>query len=75
MKIEASHYDTVEWNPEPIAPGTFINDPQIERNCSTERKDRNFKRLGVIFISNSGKPTEKILGLITAWDIGKIIIL
>ena len=39
MKIEASHYDTVEWNPEPIAPGTFINDPQIERNCSTERKE------------------------------------
>ena len=47
---------------------------EFER-VTRERKDRNFKRLGVIFISNSGKPTEKILGLITAWDIGKINIL
>lgn len=45
---------------------------QFEK-VTRERKDRNFKRLGVIFISNSGKETEKILGLITAWDIGKII--
>lgn len=44
---------------------------EFER-VTRERKDRNFKRLGVIFISNSGKSTEKILGLITAWDIGKI---
>jgi hypothetical protein len=29
------------------------------------------KRLGVIFITNSGKKTEKILGLITAWDVSK----
>lgn len=47
---------------------------EFER-VTRERRDKNFKRLGVIFISNSGKPTEKILGLITAWDIGKINIL
>lgn len=47
---------------------------EFER-VTKERKDRNFKRLGVIFISNSGKSAEKILGLITAWDIGKINIL
>lgn len=29
----------------------------------------NKKRLSVIFITESGKPTEKILGLITAWDV------
>jgi len=37
-----------------------------------ERKGEVSKRLGVIFITNSGKETEKILGLITAWDLGKI---
>ena len=44
---------------------------QFEK-VTRERKEKNFKRLGVIFITNSGKSTEKILGLITAWDIGKI---
>jgi len=28
MKLEASHYDNVEWNPVPIKPGTFINKPK-----------------------------------------------
>lgn len=27
------------------------------------------KRLSVIFITHSGRPTEKILGIITAWDV------
>lgn len=44
---------------------------EFER-VTNEKKAKNFKRLGVIFISDSGKPTEKILGLITAWDLGKI---
>lgn len=44
---------------------------QFEK-VTKERKTANFKRLGVIFLSNSGKETEKVLGLITAWDIGKI---
>lgn len=30
---------------------------------------QNKKRLSVVFITETGKPTEKILGLITAWDI------
>lgn len=29
----------------------------------------NKKRLSVVFITETGKPTEKILGLITAWDV------
>lgn len=28
MKLEASSYDSVEWNPIPIEPGTFINKPK-----------------------------------------------
>lgn len=37
-----------------------------------EKFDNSFKRLGVIFITQTGKKTEKILGLITAWDLAKI---
>jgi len=33
MKLEASHYDTVEWNPAPIEPGTFIKKPQKTYKC------------------------------------------
>ncbi len=29
----------------------------------------NRKRLSVVFLTESGKPSEKILGLITAWDV------
>lgn len=28
MKFEASHYDTVEWNPKPLEPGTAFYKPQ-----------------------------------------------
>lgn len=28
MKLEASHYDTIEWKPIAIDPGTFINKPE-----------------------------------------------
>lgn len=37
-----------------------------------EKAIKEKKRLGVIFITQSGKETEKILGLITAWDLGKV---
>jgi hypothetical protein len=30
------------------------------------------KRLGVLFVTQSGKVGEGILGMITAWDLGKI---
>ncbi len=30
------------------------------------------RRLGVLFVTNTGKPKEKILGVITAWDLPKI---
>jgi len=30
------------------------------------------KRLGVLFVIQNGKEGEGILGLITAWDLGKI---
>ena len=39
----------------------------IEEMFQTELVNR--KRLSVVFITESGKPTEKILGLITAWDV------
>ncbi len=29
-------------------------------------------RIGMIFLTASGKPTEKLLGIITAWDLAKI---
>ena len=29
-------------------------------------------RIGMVFVTNSGKPTEKLLGIITAWDIAGI---
>jgi len=41
-------------------------------NAIKEKINGISKRLGVIFITNSGRESEKILGLITAWDIGKI---
>lgn len=33
MKLEASHYDFVEWNPAPIKPGAFINKPKATYKC------------------------------------------
>jgi CBS domain-containing protein len=30
------------------------------------------RRLGVLFVTQNGKESEKIIGLITAWDLGKI---
>ena len=30
------------------------------------------KRLGVLFVTQNGKEGEGILGMITAWDLGKI---
>lgn len=39
----------------------------------TNEVSRNtFRRLGVIFITKGGTEKEEILGLITAWDLGKI---
>lgn len=34
--------------------------------------DRTFKRLGLILVTQSGNPNEKLLGLITAWDLPRI---
>ncbi|WP_461207592.1 CBS domain-containing protein [Clostridium sp. DL1XJH146] len=34
-----------------------------------QKELNNKKRLSVIFITETGKPTEKLLGLITAWDV------
>jgi len=34
--------------------------------------DRNADRIGLIFVTNSGKKTEKLLGIISAWDIAGI---
>ena len=40
---------------------------EIERMFRKEAK--NHKRIGMIFATENGKDTEKILGIITAWDI------
>lgn len=34
MRVEASHYDFVEWNPKPIKAGTFINKPSRIHKCN-----------------------------------------
>jgi len=28
MKLEASHYDTIEWSPKPLEPGTIFYKPK-----------------------------------------------
>lgn len=38
MKVEASHYDFIEWNPVPIKPGTFINKPKIIYKCKLKNR-------------------------------------
>lgn len=40
MKVQASHYDYVEWNPLPLKPGEFINKPEkrYEVNISEDKK-------------------------------------
>lgn len=38
MKFEASHYDTVDWNPAPIEPGTIINKPERVGKCHLGKK-------------------------------------
>lgn len=38
MILEASHYDSVEWNPSPIKPGTFINKPDKIVKCKLGQK-------------------------------------
>jgi len=34
--------------------------------------DRNADRIGLIFVTASGKPTEKLLGIISAWDMAGV---
>lgn len=36
MIVEASHYDKVEWLPQPMEPGTFINNPHLRKKCSLD---------------------------------------
>lgn len=33
---------------------------------------KNVDRIGLAFVTNSGKPTEKLLGIISAWDIAGV---
>lgn len=40
---------------------------EIEEMFQKEFKDN--KRLAVVFITETGKKTEKLLGLITVWDL------
>ena len=34
--------------------------------------DKNADRIGLVFVTNSGKKTEKLLGIISAWDVAGI---
>jgi predicted sugar kinase len=38
MILEASHYDTVKWDPKPVNPGVFINKPDFIKKCSLSKK-------------------------------------
>ncbi len=48
-----------------VARSTLLSD--VEEIFRKNLKQR--KRVAVVFITETGKPTEKVLGLITAWDI------
>ena len=42
-------------------------------HTATLRKvGKTFQRLGVLFVTEHGRPDEKIIGLITAWDLYKV---
>lgn len=43
MKFEASHYDTVEWNPKPIKAGTVINPIESKKPISITKKEITLK--------------------------------
>ena len=34
---------------------------------------RRADRIGMVFITHSGKPSEKVLGIITAWDVAAFL--
>jgi hypothetical protein len=44
MKFEASHYDTVEWNPVPLEPGKMFYKPQtIAKAKIGDKKEAIFR--------------------------------
>lgn len=48
-----------------ISQNTLLTD--IEDIFSESQK--NAQRIGLLFVTNSGKPTERLLGIISAWDV------
>lgn len=40
--------------------------------ATLEKIGKTFKRLGVLFVTQNGRENEKIIGLVTAWDLQKI---
>ena len=40
---------------------------EIEEVFAEGRKNK--ERIGLVFVTHSGKPTEKLLGIISAWDV------
>lgn len=55
MKLEASHYDTIEWNPKPLAPGTAFYKPQKIAKIKIGEKKENWK------LGNWGQPPLFVL--------------
>ena len=37
-----------------------------------DEADRSEDRIGMVFVTENGKPTERLLGIITAWDIASL---
>lgn len=46
-----------------------INASLEEISAMFEKALKNTDRIGMVFLTSSGKPTEKLLGILTAWDV------
>ena len=61
LPIDAHKSESFRFIPE--------NMPLAEVSLIFENALKKQDRIGLIFTTNSGKPTEKVLGIITAWDV------
>ncbi|MBN2015812.1 hypothetical protein JW766_03175 [Candidatus Dojkabacteria bacterium] len=80
IKKEAKIKDVLDLVKEPITDAwTFVPEDldvykvqQMFHIISFDLKNKNRPRLGVLFVTKTGDASEKITGIITAWDLSKI---